>query len=299
MPVPAPDAPTFDLQAHSVASDGELEPGEVVRRAAQAGVELLALSDHDTVEGVEEALRAGEREGVRVVTAVELSAVDGSHEDLHVLGYLIDHRDATLAERLADARADRVARIEGMAAGLRAAGLELDGSLLDSLRDAGRPVGRPHLARAVLAAAASAPALADAGIDPGVPDAVGRVIERWLVPGAPAYVPRTRPRVETAIEWVHEAGGVAVWAHPFWNLANADAVATALDRYARAGLDGVEAFYPWHDAEQTALLADRAEALGLLSTGSTDFHGPGRAEFSAFRGFSLYGREPRLGPIAG
>lgn len=297
--MPAPDAPAFDLQSHSFASDGELEPAEVVRLAAEAGVELLALSDHDTVEGVDAAIEAGRRHGVRVVPAVELSAVDGGHEDLHVLGYLIDHRDARLAGRLADARADRVQRIERMAAGLADAGLGLDHGLLDDVREAGRPVGRPHLARAAIAAPGSVAPLARAGIDPAAPDAVGRVIERWLVPGAPAYVPRTRPSVETAIEWIHDAGGLAVWAHPFWNLARPQDVTVALERYAAAGLDGVEAFYPWHDAEQTALLADRGEALGLLTTGSTDFHGPGRAEFAAFRGFSLHGREPRLGPIAG
>jgi len=295
--VPAPDAPTFDLQCHSVASDGELEPAEVVGLAARDGVLLLALSDHDTVEGVDEALRAGARHGVRVVPAVELSAVDGSHEDLHVLGYLIDHHDARLAERLADARAARAARIERMAALLEAEGLGLDRGLLDEVRGAGRPAGRPHLARAVIADPASAAALEEAGVDAAAPDAVGRVIERWLVPGAPAYVPRTRPSVETAIDWIHDAGGLAVWAHPFWNLARAQDVSAALERYAGAGLDGVEVFYPWHDAEQTSLLADRAEALGLLTTGSTDFHGPGRAEFSSFRGFSLHGREARLGPI--
>lgn len=297
--MPAAGKPTFDLQAHSVASDGELEPADVVRLAAGEGVELLALSDHDTVEGVDEALRAGARYGVRVATAVELSAVDGNHEDLHVLGYLIDHHDPLLGERLADARADRAARIERMAALLEAAGLGLDRELLDQVRAAGRPAGRPHLARAVIADPTSAGPLARAGIDPAAPDAVGRVIERWLVPGAPAYVPRTRPSVEAAIVWIHDAGGLAVWAHPFWNLARADDVTAALERYAGAGLDGVEAFYPWHDAAQTALLADSAESLGLLTTGSTDFHGPGRAEFSSFRGFSLHGREARLGPIAG
>ncbi len=295
--MPAPDAPTFDLQAHSLASDGELEPAEVVRRAAASGVELLALSDHDTVEGVDAAIAAGREHGVRVVPAVELSAVDGAHEDLHVLGYRVDHHDPALAARLAEARSDRVARSERMAAALRDRGLEPDDAVLAPIRAAGRPVGRPHLARAVLAHPASAGALRAAGIDPGAPDAVGAVIRRWLVPGAPAYVPRTRPSVEAAIGWIHDAGGLAVWAHPFWNLETPGAVTAALDRYAAAGLDGVEAFYPSHDAEQTGLLVERAAALDLLTTGSADFHGPGRSEFSRFRAFSLHGHEPRLGAI--
>src|ERR1700678_1179235 len=100
-------APAFDLQSHSIHSDGDLPAEEVVALAAAAGVELLALSDHDTVDGVAEAQAAGTAHGVRIVTATEISAVDGGHEDLHVLGYGIDPADATLAERLAGARADR------------------------------------------------------------------------------------------------------------------------------------------------------------------------------------------------
>src|SRR2546426_6297087 len=92
--------PTFDLQSHSVHSDGHLPAAEVVAHAAAAGVELLALSDHDTVDGVEEALRAGAEHGIQVVPTTEISAVEGIHEDLHVLGYGVDHRDPVLAERL-------------------------------------------------------------------------------------------------------------------------------------------------------------------------------------------------------
>ena len=95
-------APVFDLQSHSLHSDGELAPAQVVENAAAAGVELLALSDHDTVDGVDEALAAGALHGVRVVAATEISAVDGGYEDLHVLGYGIDHRSALLGERLLD-----------------------------------------------------------------------------------------------------------------------------------------------------------------------------------------------------
>lgn len=296
--MPAPDAPTFDLQSHSTASDGELEPAEVVRRAAAAGVELLALSDHDSVEGVDAALAAGREHGVRVVTAVELSTVDAAHEDLHLLGYGIDHRDRRLAERLAAARADRLARSERMAATLREEGLGLDDGVLTPIRAAGRPVGRPHLARAVLASPDSAATLRAAGIDPAGPDAVSQVIRRWIVPGRPAYVPRAKPGVEEAVGWIHDAGGLAVWAHPFWDLDRPGDVGAALDRYLAAGIDGVEAFYPSHDAEQTALLVERAAAAGLLTTGSADFHGPGRPGFDRFRAFSLHGHTANLGAIA-
>jgi predicted metal-dependent phosphoesterase TrpH len=103
--------------------------------------------------------------------------------------------------------------------------------------------------------------------------------------------------VEEAIEVIHAAGGVAVWAHPFWDIAERPTVLAALDRFAAAGLDGVEAFYAAHDEEQTRVLYDAARERGLLATGSADFHGPEHDRFSRFGGFSLYGLEPVLGPI--
>jgi adenylylsulfate kinase len=111
-------------------------------------------------------------------------------------------------------------------------------------------------------------------------------------------VARTHPRVEEAIEWIHEAAGVAVWAHPFWDIQDEQEVLAAIDRYRAAGLDGVEAFYASHGEEQTLLLAGRCAELGLLTTGSSDYHGPGHRLFNRFRAFELHGQEPNLGPIA-
>jgi 3',5'-nucleoside bisphosphate phosphatase len=107
------------------------------------------------------------------------------------------------------------------------------------------------------------------------------------------------PTVAEAIALVHDAGGVAVWAHPFWDVDAAAAVLETIDRFAALGLDGVEAFYPSHDAEQTALIAARCSERDLLTTGSADFHGPAHPIFSRFRAFELHGLQPRLGPIAG
>jgi predicted metal-dependent phosphoesterase TrpH len=105
--------------------------------------------------------------------------------------------------------------------------------------------------------------------------------------------------VEEAIEVIHAAGGVAVWAHPFWDIAERATVLAALDRFAAAGLDGLEVFYATHSEEQTRVLHEAATARGLLATGSADFHGPGHERFNRFGGFSLYGLEPVLGPIGG
>ncbi|HMD51333.1 MAG TPA: PHP domain-containing protein, partial [Solirubrobacteraceae bacterium] len=160
--------PRFDLQSHSTHSDGALPAAEVVQRAAEAGVELLALSDHDTVGGVTEALEAGERLGVRVIPAVEISAVDEDSpvpRELHILGYNIRHTDPVFTERLAEFLADREQRTLRMAAALGELGFELDHREIDDRVGEGQPIGRPHLAEAVLAAPANAARLEEEDID--------------------------------------------------------------------------------------------------------------------------------------
>ena len=285
----------FDLQSHSTHSDGALEPAEVVRRAAAAGVELLALSDHDTVSGVSEAQAAGRGHGVRVVSAVEISSVDEgatSARELHILGYAIDHTDVLLTERLAHFLGDRERRTLRMAAALREQGLQLDEAQLDARRAAGQPIGRPHLAEAALACPANAQRLARENIDE-----VGSFIGGYLIEGRPAFRLRETPTIAEAVLAIHDAGGVAVWAHPFWDLSEGAEVLASIERFRALGMDGVEAFYITHTREQTELLATRCERLGLLSTGSADFHGPDNRLFSRFLAFETYGLEPNLGPI--
>jgi predicted metal-dependent phosphoesterase TrpH len=279
--------PTFDLQSHSTCSDGALAPRDVVAAAHAAGVELLALSDHDTVDGVDEALEAAAALGLGLVPAAELSAIDGEREDLHVLGYGLRHGDPGLRDALDAFRADRAARAHRMADALREAGLELE--FPDR---GGRPVGRPHLAQAAFAHPANRMRLREEGIVN-----FSQLLEAYLLPGAPAYRRRTRPTVEEAIATIHAAGGVAVWAHPFWDVDAGDEVLALIDRFAAEGLDGVEAFYATHTEAQTRLVAGHCAARGLLTTGSADFHGPDHPRFNAFRAYDLYGLEPDLGPI--
>jgi hypothetical protein len=291
--------PRFDLQSHSTHSDGALSATEVVQRAAQAGVELLALSDHDTVSGVSEAIAAGEAEGVRVVSAVEISAVDADvggrgikERELHILGYNIDHTGAQLTEKLTAFLADREQRTMRMADGLRDAGFKLDERQLDSRIAAGKPIGRPHLAEAVLSEPANAQRLADERIDD-----VGSLIRGYLIEGRPAFRLRQTPTVAEAVEAIHQAGGVAIWAHPFWDIEDPSEVLSTIDRFHELGMDGVEAFYISHNQEQTELVVDRCNELGLLTTGSADFHGPENRLFSKFMAFDTFGLEPNLGPI--
>ena len=284
--------PAFDLQSHSVHSDGALTPREVVERAAAAGVELLALTDHDTVDGVDEARSAAANAGIGLVPAVEISTVEPEAEDLHLLGYGIDHHDPHLLAELERHRADRAARAWRMAEGLRQAGFALDEDALRRREAAGKPIGRPHLAMAAFEHPHNARLVGDAGFAD-----FGELLEAYLVPGTPAYRRRAFPTVAEAIDLVHRAGGVAVWAHPFWDIDADPAVLATIDRFAAQGLDGVEVFYVTHTPEQVALLDDHCRAHGLLTTGSSDFHGPEHPRFHRFAAHALHGRTPNLGPI--
>jgi hypothetical protein len=285
-------SPTFDLQSHSLHSDGALEAGEVVARAAAAGVELLALSDHDTVDGVDEAMTAAIEHGIRVVSAVEISSVQDEYEDLHVLGYGLDHTDPNLLAELERYRGDRGVRAERMAEALRDSGFELDTTVLDRRAAAGKPIGRPHLAQAAFDHPANAAKIADEGLED-----FSALLVAYLIPGTPAYRRRTFPTVEDAIALIHAAGGVAIWAHPFWDIDADPAVLASIERFQGWGLDGVEVFYVTHTREQVELLDDHCRANGLLTTGSSDFHGPDHRHFARFAAHDLHGRTANLGPI--
>jgi predicted metal-dependent phosphoesterase TrpH len=285
----------FDLQSHSTHSDGVLAASEVVARAAQAGVELLALSDHDTVSGVSEAIAAGQELGVRVVSAVEISAVDEDSptpRELHILGYLIDHTGSVMSASLQEFLADREKRTLRMRDGLREVGFELDEAEIEERIAAGKPIGRPHLAGAVLRAPANAQRLQEENIDD-----VGSLIRGYLIEGKPAFRLRQTPTVAEAVQAIHAGGGVAIWAHPFWDISDPAEVLDTLQRFHELGMDGVEAFYITHDEPQTRLLADRAAGLAMLTTGSADFHGPENRQFHSFMAFDTFGIEPNLGPI--
>ena len=285
-------APTFDLQSHSTASDGALPPAAVVAAAHEAGVELLALSDHDTVDGLDEAFAAAAATdgALTLVSAVEISSLDLGDKDLHILGYGIDHHDPVLLARLELWREDRWTRGERIAEAMRENGWQV------TLPERGeQPLGRPHIAAAIFDDPANAERVAAEGLTNSVD-----LLVAYLVPGAPGYRGRTAPTVGQAVEAIHEAGGKAIWAHPYWDFRDEDqheATRDVLERFAALGGDGVEAFYISYSEDQTRRLVELAAGLDMLTTGSADFHGPGNPNFSSFRNFSLYGLEPNLGPI--
>lgn len=286
-------APTFDLQSHSLHSDGALSPADVVAAAAAAGVELLALTDHDTCAGVSEARQAADAAGVGFVEATEISTIHEGRQDLHILGYRIDSEHPRLVAALEHSRGDRERRAQKMAGRLRDLGYELDEQQLTARTAQGKTIGRPHLAQAVTTHPANQDRLRREGLlEPT------KFLVEYLIDGRPAFVDREAPSVEAAVGLIHEAGGVAVWAHPFWDISEIDDVRATLDTFGGFGIDGVEVFYPSFSAEQVRFLVGECSERGLLTTGSSDFHGPEHHTFSRFRAFDLHGFEPNLGPIA-
>jgi len=265
----------IELQSHSTVSDGQLPPAGVVEKAAEAGVTTLALSDHDAISGVPEAAAAAERLGIELVPAIEMSCVHEYAEDLHVCGYWVD-LDA-IAPACERAQHERVARAGEIVEKLRAEGFDL--RLEDAVREAGDAlsIGRPHIARAA-----------------GATGDLGPFFEEYLVPGAKAFVPRRWPTAAEAIELIRGAGGVAVIAHPYWDISAPEEVE---DLIRSLGADGVETFYPTHSEAQTAHLLDLCEELGLVPTASSDYHGPTHKTFAAFGAYETYGLgEPRVPP---
>lgn len=265
----------IELQSHSTVSDGQLEPAGVVEEAAKAGVTTLALTDHDAVAGVPEAEAAARAAGIELVPAIEMSCVHEYAEDLHVCGYWVDlAKIAPACERAQQERRDRAGEI---VENLRREGFDL--TLEDAVREAGAAdsIGRPHIARAA-----------------GASGDLGPFFEEYLVPGAKAFVPRRWPSAEQAIELIRDAGGAAVIAHPYWDISEPEKVEELIRSL---GADGVETFYPSHSEEQTAHLLALCDELGLVPTGSSDYHGPTHKTFATFGAYETYGLgEPQVPP---
>jgi predicted metal-dependent phosphoesterase TrpH len=263
----------IELQSHSTVSDGQLVPSEVVAEAAKAGVTTLALTDHDAIAGVGEAQRAAEEHGIELVPAIEMSCVHEYAEDLHICGYWVDvGKIAPACER---AQHERVTRAGEIVEKLRTHGFDLH--LEDAVREAGDAlsIGRPHIARAA-----------------GATGDLGPFFEEYLVPGAKAFVPRRWPTAEQAIALIREAGGIAVIAHPYWDISAPHEVD---DLIRSLNADGVETYYPTHTKEQTEHLLELCTELDLVPTASSDYHGPTHKTFAKFGAYDTYGLgEPQV-----
>ena len=245
-----------DLHTHTTASDGTGSPAGNVRLAREAGLAAVAITDHDTTAGIEEALAEGARLGVRVVPGVELSAMQDGLE-IHVLGYYPDWRDERWQERLRMQREARSRRNAMMLERLAELGMPVDWEEVERAaagRPAGGSIGRPHIAAAMVAR--------------GYVRSVAEAFERYLGSGGAAYVRVPRPTPREAVAWIHEAGGAAVIAHP--GLYGRDDLVEAL---LEAGADGIEAYHSDHGPDDEARYAAMAARFGVIATGGSDYHG--------------------------
>ncbi len=244
-----------DLHTHSSASDGTLSPSEIVRSASGLGVPAVAITDHDTVDGVAEALAEGLRCGVHVIPGVELSAGVGDR-GMHILGYHIDHTDPTLLARLAGLREIRMTRAERIVTALQRDGITITPDDVEAAADGGT-IGRAHIARLL--------------VENGAASSVADAFERLLGEGRPYYVPKPVSEPADAVGLIVAAGGVPVLAHP--QLSRVDDLIPEL---VSAGIRGLEAYHAQHDPATAARYAQLAESLGLVVTGGSDFHDPDR-----------------------
>ena len=268
----------IDLQSHSTVSDGQLEPGDVARSAAEAGVTVMSLTDHDGVAGVDEATRVATELGIENVPATEMSCVHKYSEDLHICGYWVD--------------------LEKIAAGLRQgpAGARRprqgDHRQPQPPRGGGHVRGRGRQGRAppTRSAARTSPRR------PAPGPTSGRSSRSTWSRGRRRSSSRKWPSAEQAVELIHEAGGVAVVAHPYWDVKDPDQVRDLVESLVRdVGLDGIETFYPPHTAEQTKHCLELCEEFGLVPTASSDFHGPTHKTFSRWGAYDTYGLgEPQV-----
>jgi 3',5'-nucleoside bisphosphate phosphatase len=247
----------IDLHTHSTASDGTDTPAELVQRAAAAGLDVVALTDHDTTRGHAQAIAALPR-GLTLVTGAELSCrIDGI--SMHMLAYLFDPEEPALLAERELVRDDRVPRAQGMIAKLNELGVPVTWEQV--LRIAGDgSVGRPHVASA----------LVELGVVPTVGDAF---TEDWLADGGRAFVEKHETDPFEAIRLVKAAGGVTVFAHPAASKRGRTVPEAAIAEMAAAGLDGIEVDHMDHDTDTRARLRGLARELGLLTTGSSDYHG--------------------------
>jgi len=248
-----------DLHLHSHYSDGIHPPSELVRMAAERGVRAIAIADHDSVEGIDEAMEAGESLGVEVISAVELSVYYEGYRDVHLLGYLIDHHDPLFAAMLKEFRISRDERGRAVLDRINARlSCEKKGNIAyeEVLEVAGGAVGRPHIARVMIAK--------------GFVRSIEEAFNRYL---GPCNVPKFHISVTDALEEVKRIGGVAVLAHPSSISDNRSTLKNIIIGLSEMGVEGIEVYSNMCNKEDIIYFNNLAVQLGLLVTGGSDYHG--------------------------
>ena len=252
-----------DLHSHSTASDGLLSPADLMRRAQDAGVEMMALTDHDELSGLAAARAAADALDLHFIDGVEVSVSWGDDLTVHVLGLGIDPANGALSAGLAAVRAGRDARAQAMAAELARVGI--DGAYEGALRYVSNPalVSRSHFARYI--------------VERGFARDVKTVFDHWLAKGKPGYVRHVWATLADAVAWIRAAGGVAVIAHPGRYRLSGLERQRLFEEFRNLGGEGIEVLSGSQSADDAAEFARVARSMGFLASRGSDFHGPGES----------------------
>jgi len=248
----------IDLHSHSTASDGMLTPTELVQYAKEKDLDAIALTDHDTSEGVEEATKAGKECDIEVVPGIEISAEYPEHT-MHILGYYIDFKDQTFIDNISVLKKARAERNPRIVKNLQKIGINIDYDEILKVAGSGQ-VGRPHFAKVL--------------INRGYVKTTQQAFNRYLKKGAPGYEDKFRFQPKDAISHILNAGGIPVLAHPSTLKCKTDEeIETQVKKLVDYGLKGIETYYSDHKPAQIELYTNLADKYGLLITGGSDFHG--------------------------
>ena len=246
----------IDLHIHSTHSDGVLKPAELVDLAESQGLSAIAITDHDTVSGTDEAIKRGYEKGIEVISGIEISSWH-DETSMHILGYRFRHDDRQFKRRLQLLQHGRETRNVRIIENLNKLGIRVELEELLQYSEYGQ-TGRPHIARLL--------------VDKGVVKTVDLAFKYYLRRGAAAYAERFRFSAHDAIVMIQEAGGIVVLAHPSSLDPSLRSIPSLLKELYQAGLDGVEVYYPSHSPKAVKALVKMAKDLGLLMTGGSDFH---------------------------
>ncbi len=244
-----------DLHMHSTVSDGTLRPAEVVQLAKSRGLTTIALTDHDTTDGLAEAIEAGSSIGLEVIVGLEINSED-DQIDVHFLGYGLDPSNAPLQDQLLAIRDARVGRAKGMIKKLAEMGMPVDWERVLKYAGDAKSIARPHIARAM--------------VEAGHVASMQEAFDQYISDDGPAYVHRLKLTPPEVIDLVHGAGGAIVLAHP-----GHAGTAHLVPQFVGRGLDGVEVYYSDHTEAMRAELLSLARRYNLITTGGSDFHSPG------------------------
>lgn len=246
-----------DLHIHTTASDGSLSPEVMVEKAYNFGYDAISITDHDTVDGLIEAIKAGERFGVEVIPGIEINTEYKNHE-VHILGYFIDYKDKLLLEKLEQLKKFRIKRVKKMVKKLNELNIDIAEKEVFSISNGGA-VGRTHIARVL--------------VDRGYVESFSEAFDRYIAIGKPAYVKRKRLTPEESINLIKKTGGISVLAHPA--LVGSEMI---VEDIIEMGIRGLEVYYYEHSDQETAQYLELADEYNLLVTGGSDDHGPGNKD---------------------